>query len=521
MSPCVLIVEDDDTQLEYLKKLVEHIGYDSLTAGDGDQALKILKEQGHNVDVVILDLILPGKDGLSVIAEMKTMGHKAPVLALTRIGAMDIVDQIMKSGVYDFIVKPASLERLKISINNAINHAFALKKLSFIKSEQNNTLTLDMLTAHSSTMAATVENAKKAAVTIAPILITGAEGTGKTILSKAIHGSSKRVSSPYITVDCAAFEENEIVDSLFGKCITSDKISTQALEKPAIKQAHNGTLYIKNIDALSLKGQALLINMLQTNEIYDPQLQKNAKVNIRLISSSSKDLIQEIHKGNFREDLYYRLCVYPIEMPVLAKRIEDISDLATDIIASYAAEFERPARRLSMDVIKTLARTDWTWNIKSLKQLLKRVVMICDSHEVTNMHIEMASNLFSQEVFQGLSHKIDRSKQGSTYAGKTNEKVFNHPPLREENPNSPFIGKAIESPKNNANVTKLPVSFQEKQQISILNSKGSIRSFEEIENDILSIALEHHRGNLSRVAKELGLGRSTLYRKLEKVNKCA
>ncbi len=333
------------TQRRIMETVLSKLGYRTKTASGGEEALDILggtEPIEHNV--VLLDLAMPGVDGLTVIDTVRKTRPELPFIVLTAHGGVDTVVKAMRAGACDFIVKPASPERLDVSLQNAIKVNTLAGEVSRLSRKISGRLEFSDLVGKSDALQAAVHMAQRAAASNVPILIEGESGVGKEMFARAIQGASDRAGTPFVTVNCGAIPENLVESILFGH---EKGAFTGATEKHIgkFKEASGGTLFLDEIGELRLDMQVKLLRALQEGEIDPVGASKPVKVDIRLISATNRDLQSLVREGQFREDLYYRLSVFPITIPPLRARREDIRALRGAFRHAHFGERRQEDRR--------------------------------------------------------------------------------------------------------------------------------------------------------------------------------
>ncbi len=319
MPETILIADDDPVQRRLIENMVQRSGYTALTADSGDAAVAMLTApDGPSIEAMVLDLVMPGLDGLGVLAKMREAGIAVPVIVQTAHGGIDNVVSAMRAGAHDFVVKPVGIERLQVSLRNALN-ANALKgELQRIRHSREGRLTFADIITRSGAMAQALKTAERAAASSIPVLIEGESGVGKELIARAIHGSGERASKPFVAVNCGAIPDNLVESILFGH----EKGSfTGATERHAGKfvEASGGTLFLDEIGELPLAAQVKLLRAVQQGEVEPVGGRKPVKVDVRIISATNRLLLDQVKAGHFREDLFYRLHVLPIDGAAAAR----------------------------------------------------------------------------------------------------------------------------------------------------------------------------------------------------------
>ena len=480
MSHTILIVDDDPAQRRLLQAAVERNGFRTKLAEDGRQALKTL-EDCADIKLVMLDLIMPGISGMEVLSEIRLRHASVPTIVLTATGGIDTVVKAMQSGAADFFVKPAAPERILVSIRNALDMSTLKTEVQSLKKKVAGAMTFDDMVAAAPAMRLVVRLGQRAAASNIPVLITGESGVGKELLARAIQGSSERAGRPFVTVNCGAIPENLVESILFGH---EKGAFTGAVEKHAGKfvEAHTGTLFLDEVGELPLDMQVKLLRVLQEHEVDPVGGKRPVKVDVRIISATNKDLAKLVAEGRFREDLYYRLNVFPIEAPPLRERREDIPAMVQRFVTRIAAEEGRPVRGCTPETMAMLVAFDWPGNVRQLENSIFRAVVLCEG------------DLLQPEDFPQLPGSRARTFEIA---------------------NDPLPDAAPRAPANDARPSVFTVADFTPPPIPIFDEGGHLRPLEAVERDVIQLAIEHYAGHMSEIARRLGIGRSTLYRKLK------
>ena len=493
----ILIVDDDPVQCRLLEAMLQKFEYAAVTRDSGDAALTLLTgPDGADIDCVILDLVMPNLDGLGVLAKMRQAGINVPVIVQTAHGGIDNVVSAMRAGAVDFVVKPVGAERLHVSLRNALNASALEGELQRIKKSRTGTLGFADIITKSPSMQAVIRNAEKAAASTIPVLIGGESGVGKELIARAIHGSSERRAKPFVAVNCGAMPENLVESILFGH----EKGSfTGATERHTGKfvEASGGTLFLDEIGELPPAAQVKLLRAIQESEVEPVGARKPVKVDVRLISATNRDLVADVKAGRFREDLFYRLHVFPITVPPLRERRADIPALARHFLARFAAEEGKRIRLITPEAQRLLAAYRWPGNIRQLENTVFRAVVLAECDEVgINEFPQLAAQLATGEtMLDGPAADIAPAEEF--------EPLIIPNGFEDEQLLHPAAGSDFGPPS--APADSLP----------LLDAAGEVRPLDEIEAELIRYAIAHYRGQMSEVARRLQIGRSTLYRKLE------
>jgi DNA-binding NtrC family response regulator len=490
MAQLVLIVDDDPAQRRILEATIQRFGYRVIQAEGGEAALQILQgPHGSEVSVMILDLVMPEVDGMAVLERMRPTHASLPVIVQTAHGGIDTVVSAMRAGADDFVVKPVSPERLQVSIKNALKVTALTGEIGRLTRKVDGTLSFDDLVTSSPGMAQVAKLGLRAAQSNIPILIEGESGVGKEMIARAIQGASDRRGKPFVTVNCGALPENLVESILFGH---EKGAFTGAAEKHAGKfvEANGGTLFLDEVGELPLDIQVKLLRALQEGEVDPVGAKRPVKVDIRLISATNRNMIDMVKDGEFREDLYYRLNVFPIMVPPLRERLEDVPTLVDHFAARFAAEEGKKIGGVEPDVIRMLQGYPWPGNVRQLENAVFRAVVLCDGERLTVSDFPQIAAMvdgFEADIPPAPAPKPEPVHTGPAIIGG------NLPQTTVAQP-GPVSGSSL--------------------GIAALNDTGQIRKLEDVEADMIRLALERYRGHMSEVARKLGIGRSTLYRKI-------
>ena len=488
MTRSVLIVDDDPVQRRLLEALVTKFGHHAIVVDSGEAGLAALAQPGNDIAVVVLDLVMPGTDGLGVMRIMGEREMATPVIVQTGQGGIETVVSAMRHGAFDFVVKPASPERL----NKAISDAMKVEAVGVEAKRSTRRAGLpsfkDFAT-KSEAMEKALRLAQKAAASDIPILIEGESGAGKEYVARAVQAAGERRGKPFVTVNCGAIPDNLVESILFGH----EKGSfTGATEKHAGKfvEANGGTLFLDEIGDLPLPVQVKLLRAVQDGEVDPVGGRSTIKVDIRLISATHRDLLQHVKDGKFREDLFYRLNVYPIVVPPLRDRRDDIPQLVKGFIARFSTSGAQRVSGISSKAMAMLQAYDWPGNIRQLENAVFRACVLCDSEVLTET--EFPHIRAQVEGFVELA--LPEPQKTKQYH---------------------FVEQASVSHESVAVDDPAAETKDEEGLLNALDARGNVRSLADIEIEMIKFAIEFYDGQMSEVARRLGIGRSTLYRKLK------
>src|SRR6202022_1403610 len=383
MAASILIADDDPVARRLVENMVQKCGYETIVVESGDAAIATLTAPDAPViDAVVLDLVMPGLDGMGVLAKIREAGLSVPVIVQTAHGGIDNVVSAMRAGAQDFVVKPVGIERLQVSLRNALNASALKGELQRIRHSREGRLTFADIITRSETMATVLRTAQKAASSTIPVLIEGESGVGKELFPRAIHGSSERKEKPFVAVNCGAIPDNLVESILFGH---EKGAFTGATERHMGKfvEASGGTLFLDEVSELPLAAQVKLLRALQEGRgAGGGGGQKPVKVDVRIISATNRKLLDRVKDGQFREDLFYRLHVLPLTIPPLRMRREDIAHLRRHFLARFCAEENRPIAGISGEAMTYLSQLDWPGNIRQLENAVYRAVVMSEGDEL-------------------------------------------------------------------------------------------------------------------------------------------
>jgi DNA-binding NtrC family response regulator len=484
MAALILIVDDDPIQRRLLEAMARRFGYEVESTESGEAAVARLEAIDRpSVNLLILDLVMPDLDGMGVLARMRQRGITTPAIVQTAHGSIEAVISAMRAGAVDFVVKPVGAERLQVSIKNALRVDALEDELRRATRRTTGDLTFRDIGTKVENMARTLRLAERAAKSNIPVLIEGESGVGKELLARAVQGGSDRRGKAFVTVNCGALPENLIESILFGH---EKGAFTGANEKHVGKfaEANGGTLFLDEIGELPLDAQVKLLRALQEGEVDPVGAKRPVKVDFRLVSATNKNLIELVKRGKFREDLFYRLNVFPITIPPLRARAADIPDLARRFLARFCAEEGKRIRGLSQEALALLSAYDWPGNVRQLENTMFRAVVLADGDELTIAEFpQIAAQVEGFEV-----------------------RVPAAPPLAPERAEPPPFLMEPET-----------FSFRDQNTIRMIDDSGDVRKLEEVEAEMIRFAHSHYRGQMSQMARKLGIGRSTLYRKMKDI----
>ena len=372
--PRILIIDDEKAIRNTLKEILEFENYKVDQAEDGPAGLDLLIQQKY--DVVLCDIRMPKMDGLEVLTRAQAMGTDAAFIMVSAHGNIETAVDATKKGAYDFLSKPPDLNRLLVTVRNALDRTKLVTETKTLKKKLSVTKSSDMV-GSSAVLGAVRRAIEKVAPTDARVLITGPNGAGKEMVARQLHELSQRAHGPMVEVNCAAIPSELIESELFGH----EKGSFTSAVKQRIgkfEQADGGTLFLDEIGDMSLSAQAKVLRALQENKITRVGGEKEISVNVRVLAATNKDLMQEIADRNFREDLYHRLSVILIQVPSLNDRRDDIPELIQKFLNDIAADYGNKPKKIDAQALQYLKGLDWRGNIRELRNVVERLVIMSD-----------------------------------------------------------------------------------------------------------------------------------------------
>ena len=451
MENRILVIDDEKNFLKLLEHNLKKQGYTVDTAVSGDEALKKI---GENMpDIVFTDLKMSGMDGMEILRRIKDVDRELPVVMITGYGDTKTAVEAMRLGAYDFITKPLKPDELIVTARNALSKKGLTKEVNELRSQLKDRYDFKNIIGNSSKMADVFKIMANVISSSVTVLIQGDSGTGKELVARAIHYNGPKGDGPFVVVNCAAIPETLLESELFG----FEKGSfTGATERKIGKfeQADGGTIFLDEVGEMSALTQSKLLRVIEEKEVERLGGHGRIKIDARIISATNKDLTREVKEGRFREDLYYRLMVFPITLPPLRERKEDILQLVSHFIETYGRNAGKRVRRVSREAMELLISYSWPGNVRELENVIERAVVLCDGDTINLSHLPVG--LESMATPKG--------------------------DMRSEN----------------------------------ITGTSKIVSLENVEYEALKRALDIAGRNISKAAKELKIGRATFYRKAKK-----
>lgn len=455
----LLLIDDEPAQRRLVSALAARAGWRSIFAADGEMALAQLGTQdGMQLDAILLDHWAPEADAAPLIAELRERRPALPILMLTANGSVAHAVAAMRAGATDFLVKPLAPERLLAALEAAVAGT-AAGELRPLTEKIPALLAFDEIVGSSPDFRAALAIAAKAARARVPVLVEGESGVGKEVVADAIHAASPRSKKSMVTVNCGAIPANLVESELFGH---EKGAFTGAFERKIgrFADADGGTILLDEIGEMPLDAQVKLLRVLQSGEIQPIGARHSREVDVRVIAATNKKLLEEVEAGRFREDLYYRLNVVQVTIPPLRERLGDVPALARHLLARIARQPGLRPLGITDDALALLVQYDWPGNVRQLQNALFRAAVLCEGAALTRADFPQIAALGDRRV--GVTGSTSVSGGG----------------------------------------------------VTLFRPDGNLRPLEDIEADVIRLAIGHYRGRMTEVARRLGIGRSTLYRKL-------
>ena len=381
----ILLIDDEKSIRKSLREILEFEKYKVEEAEDGSQGLTMASAE--NFDLILCDIKMPKLDGMELLNKLNEQNIDSPIVMMSGHGNIETAVEAVKKGAYDFLAKPIDLNRLLVTVRNAIERTGLVTETKTLKKKISKSY--EMI-GESKPIIAIKEMIDKVAPTEARVLITGSNGSGKELVAHRIHESSQRAAGPMIEVNCAAIPSELIESELFGheKGAFTSAVATR---KGKFELAEGGTLFMDEIGDMSLSAQAKVLRALQESKITRVGGDKEIKVNVRIVAATNKDLQKEIAAGNFREDLFHRLSVILMHVPSLNDRVDDIPMLAEHFVNQICTDYGMPKKALTKEAIKALQGINWTGNIREFRNVIERLIILCDK-TITDKDVKQYAN---------------------------------------------------------------------------------------------------------------------------------
>jgi two-component system NtrC family response regulator len=376
----ILVVDDDDNVRWVLQTQLEDAGYELAAAQDGPAALASIQES--RPALVLTDLKMPGMSGLELLEQIRAEEPDLPVIVITAFGTIQSAVEAVKAGAYDYLTKPIDYDDLALGIRRALEHTHLIQEVRSLRQSLDRKYGFENIIGHSEALVSVLEMAGRAARSSSTILIRAETGTGKELLARAIHFNSLRKDKPFVTINCGAIPRELLESELFGH-VKGSFTGAMANKKGKLELADGGTLFLDEIGEMPGELQVKLLRLVQQGEIEKVGATQPARVDVRIVAATHRDLKAMIEDGTFREDLYYRLAVIPLVLPPLRERAEDIPDLVQHFFIRAKEKVERPGAILPASLMKYFQNYRWPGNIRELENVIERIVVLSREDEIT------------------------------------------------------------------------------------------------------------------------------------------
>ncbi len=395
----ILIVEDKASMAQMLKESLELAGYEVIIASDGADGIAMIKER--NADLVLTDLKLPKKNGIEVLKASRNESPLTPVIVMTAYGSIETAVNAMKLGAYDFITKPLDIDHLNLLIDRALKNQKIVAENLLLKDVLSNRRGIPNIIGTSPKMREVAVNIQKVSPARTTVLLLGESGTGKELFARAIHDLSPRKDNPFVPINCAAIPGELLESELFGH---EKGAFTGAIERKLgkLELADRGTVFLDEIGEMEMSLQSKMLRALQEGMIDRVGGTGPVKIDVRIIAASNKDLETAVKEKSFREDLYYRLNVFPIVIPPLRDRIEDIPSLIEHFISKYSIEMNIPAKEIGPDAMKVLKGYLWKGNVRELENVIERAMILSDTDRISKNDLRLMPAGISGDSLEGI-----------------------------------------------------------------------------------------------------------------------
>lgn len=458
----LLLIDDEPAQCRLISALASRAGFRTIFARDAETAVATLGTQdGMMLDAIILDHWVPGSEATDLIAELKARRPALPILMLTAVGSIEEAVEAVRAGATDYLIKPVAPEQLLQALTASVVESQHLGELQPLTEKISAPLEFEEIVGAAPAFRAALAIAAKAARARVPVLIEGEGGVGKEVIADAIHAASPRSKLPLLKVNCGAITGNLLDSILFGH---EKGAFTGAFDRKIglLQQAEGGTVFLDEVDRIPVETQVRLLRFLKSSEIQPLGSPNSFQLDVRIIAATNQSLENEVKKDKFREDLYYRLNVVQLTIPPLRDRTGDLPALSRHFLARLALQPGLRSLGITDEALNLLRRYSWPGNVRQLQSVLFRAAVMCDRDALT------------EEEFPQIASFVEQSGA----------------------------------------IDPTPIGSSEGIGITLYAEDGNLRPLEDIEADVIRLAIGHYRGRMTEVARRLGIGRSTLYRKL-------
>ena len=376
----ILVVDDDESLRWVTKAQLQQSGYDVGATADGKSALASIRQTPP--DLVITDLKMPGMSGLELLRQIREDYPEIIVIMVTAFGSVENAVEAMKTGAYDYIMKPVNMDELRLIVNRGLEHLDLQEEVRLLRSSLDQKYGFENILGRSKSLLYVLDMASRAAQATSTVLIRGETGTGKELLAKAIHFNSRRKDRPFVTINCGAIPKDLLESELFGH-VKGSFTGALANKRGRVELADGGSLFLDEIGELPLELQVKLLRLIQQGEIEKLGVVGTTKIDVRIIAATHRNLQAMVEDGAFREDLYYRLAVIPLELPPLRERADDIAELVQHFFMKAKQQQGRPELVLPPRVLPYFSGYTWPGNVRELENIIERIVVLARGDEIT------------------------------------------------------------------------------------------------------------------------------------------
>ncbi len=380
----ILIIDDEEKLRSLMVRIIKAEGFEVYDAGDCKSGLKKLEQ--YNIDVVLCDVKLPDGNGVDLTKKIKTLYPLSEVILLTAYGNIPDGVQSIKNGAFDYIIKGDDNDKIIPLVYRAVEKSKLQKRIIVLENQVGKKFSFDSIIGKSKSIKQSISLAQKVAETETTVLLLGETGTGKEVFAQAIHQGSNRSKHNFVAINCSAFSKDLLESEMFGHKAGAFTGASKD-QKGLFEEADNGTIFLDEIGEMAMEVQAKLLRVIETGEFIKVGETKSTKINVRIIAATNRDLNKEISTGNFREDLFYRLSVFQIKLPSLRERASDIELMAEYFVNTFATKTNKPKPKLSTDFIEALKIHQWPGNIRELKNVMERCIILGSSKELTTQDL--------------------------------------------------------------------------------------------------------------------------------------
>lgn len=399
----VLIIDDENQIRKLLSRMMELEGYEVFQAADCQSGMRQIEI--CSPEVVLCDVRLPDGNGVDLVLKIKKLFPQTEVILLTAHGNIPDGVQAIKNGAYDYITKGDDNNKIIPLISRAMERALISKRLEALEAQIGRKYTFENIEGSSKLIKEAISLAQKVSITDVPVLLTGETGTGKEVFAQAIHGKSPRYNKAFVAINCSSFSKDLLESEMFGYKAGAFTGATKD-KKGLFEEANNGTIFLDEVGEMAFDLQAKLLRVLETGEFIKVGETKPTKINVRIIAATNRDLAKEIEDNHFREDLFYRLSVFQIHLPALRDRREDIESIANSFIVDFGAKLSKRNIKVNSDFIDALKNHQWKGNIRELRNVVERSLIVCNEKELTlqDLPIEIQNSHFEENAGKNYSN---------------------------------------------------------------------------------------------------------------------